>query len=151
MVIQNGKPGKPEDTHLKIVAHGKQYRATITMPLVVGDDDDLIAALNELPPDQRQKALKSAIRSGWGWLAPRPDQPLDAILERLDWLQDKVGKILEGLNLLAKGVERQISKLKLGVVVQTNEPVASENPDDMLSEEDMAERKANLKKKGRGW
>jgi hypothetical protein len=144
MVNQIGKPGKPANAELRIVKHGSQERATITIPLVVGVDDDLIKALNRIPKDSRQWQIKSAMRSGMDMLSPREASPtmiadtLLTLLEHVEWI---VGQ-MTGLKTY---LDEKFAKIGLRPVnvFQTEEEAPA---DGTVSPEVIAKRKANAKK-----
>jgi type III secretory pathway component EscV len=153
MVHQNGKPGKPDEidtnSDLKIVQHGKQQRATITVPLVVSQDDDLIKHINSVPPEERQRAIKNAMRGGMGYLAPTPEQSVDRseeILEQLNFISQGVTWLMEQIENMPSWFVEQLRKISFRSVASNTEESIEENSD-QLSEEDLAERRKNVKKR----
>lgn len=62
------------------VATSPTWECHIHLRLRVGEDDDLIAFLSQLPPRKRAVALKAALRTGGVTLNPLDDGISDAEL-----------------------------------------------------------------------
>lgn len=50
----------------------KKIRKGITLQLVVGEDDDLIAAIQTIPENARQQVIKTLLRQSYGLPIPEP-------------------------------------------------------------------------------
>lgn len=96
---------------LPIGKHGKQIRRGVTLQLVEGDDDDLIAAIETLPPGRRMPTLKKALRAALGYIVPEPDitsldysPQLEDLSGRVQWVQQAISDLKPYLDgLFAKG------------------------------------------------
>lgn len=64
---------------------GQTWDCQVHLRLRVGDDDDLIAYLGQIPPRRRASAIKSALRRGGMNLnQAEVDNPDDELLSALD-------------------------------------------------------------------
>lgn len=146
MVNQFGKPGKPGSSELQIVKHGAQERATITVPLVVGVDDDIIAAVNRLPKTDRQAAIKNAIRGGMAYLSP-VETDMSIVVTSLQKIIEDVSWIMAQFEALRKYLDNKFARVGLRSLSQ---PFEEELPADgpvVASEETLNLRKSNTRKK----
>lgn len=143
MVNHEGKPGKPGD--LKIIEHGNSLRATVTIPLVVGKDDDIIEKLNGLPQEARQAALKNAIRGGMklkAFVVPKA-QVVDQTesLELLRFIAEKVKWLVEYFSPFHSYLEEKFAAI--GTVAAVVSSPFSAKPKGRLTAEQIAERQKN--------
>lgn len=163
MVSHMDNSGNPEDSDkLKILKHGDQWRALVSLSLVVGEDrdDDIIAALNSLPKRDRQAALKNAIRSGWEGLTPiRLDEAKIAnSLHHLHMKTEANGALLERIWENAEWIKtaffdlhkyleekfKRIGRVAINSPFEVQEEVPAE---ETATQEQLDKRKANLAKK----
>ncbi len=164
MAIQKdnlGDPGK-----LRITKHGDQLRAQVLLNLVVGEerDSDIIAALNELDKEDRQAALKNAIRTGWDGLVPIKFDHSEIVneLRGLHAQGARTYTLLEQLRAPIEWIEQQfillhqyledkfkrIGRVSMGSPFELQEEVPIE--EDRATQEQQEKRRANVRKQGWG-
>lgn len=126
---------------LPIVKHGSKERATVTLALEVGVDDDLINAVNQIKKEKRQSSLKNAIRGGIAYLTPVDVDQSELLLA----MAQKVTELEEHIRNLHPYLEGKFSQIGTRVV----SPFAAPEPTtDTASEESLQKRAARAKNAG---